>query len=117
MPPMFSKFFARYGLYVGIVVLTVLILTLVYCTGRNAGKSDEVIDQQERELDFKAAEGDANANAAETRVDDAVRIAAEEKELQDALKAETDPAARRVLRGCIILRQQGRDTSGIPECG
>ena len=116
MPPSLAKFFAKYGVYVGIVLVGMLILSLAFCQGKQAGRSSEVIKQQERELDFKAAEGDATTKASDVRVEDVVRVAMQTKELTDALKAEPDTDRRRVLRGCIIMRQQGRDTSVIPQC-
>lgn len=112
MPP----FLAKYGIYIGIAFAAVLILSLAFCQGKRAGEQGEVIDQQERELDFKAAEGGAKTAASDKRVTDEVRVAMELKELTDALETETDPYARRVLRGCIVMRQQGRDTGVIPGC-
>lgn len=116
MPPQLAAFFSKYGVYIGIAVVGMLILTLAFCQGKQSGKQGEVINQQERELDFNAAEKGAAVTASDKRVSDVVRVAMEAKELQDALETETDPYARRVLRGCIVLRQQGRDTSGIPGC-
>lgn len=116
MPPQLAAFFSKYGVYIGIAVVGMLILTLAFCQGKQSGKQGEVINQQERELDFKAAEGDAKTAASDKRVTDEVRVAMELKELTDALETETDPYARRVLRGCIVMRQQGRDTGVIPGC-
>lgn len=116
MPPQLAAFLSKYGVYLGIVVVAIVILSLAFCEGKKSGRAGEVIDQQERELDFKAAEGDAQTEASKTRVEDVVRVAMEAKELTDALEAETDPYKRRVLRGCIVMRQQGRDTSSVPQC-
>lgn len=101
----------------GIAALVALALLLSYCTGRGDGKRVEVVKQQERTIEVLEDVGEANEAAAGTRVADATRIALDQKELEDALKATTDPDTRRVLRGCIIMRQQGRDTAGIPACG
>lgn len=116
MPPALAKFLSKYGVYLGIIVVGMIILSLAFCQGAKSGRQGEVIDQQERELDFKAAEGGAQTKASDVRVEDVVRVAMQTKELTDALKTEPDTDRRRVLRGCIIMRQQGRDTSVIPQC-
>lgn len=113
----FGEKSARLAFYGGIAALVALVLLLAYCTGRGDGKRVEVVKQQERTIEVLEDVGEANEAAAGTRVADTKRIALNEKELADALKAETDPDTRRVLRGCIIMRQQGRDTTGIPACG
>lgn len=94
-----------------------ILLTLAYCNGRTAGRQVEVVKQQKRELDTQRDLGQANENAADARLKDATKAAQQEKELIDALNATKDPDRQRALRGCAILRQQGRDTSHIPACG
>jgi hypothetical protein len=106
----------KIAFYLGLALLVVAILTLAYCTGRQDGKTGEVVKQQEREIEVQKDVGDANTKAADRRVEDAVKAEREQKELTDALKATTDPDRQRALRGCVILRQQGRDTSRIPAC-
>jgi hypothetical protein len=100
----------------GIILALLLAALAIYLVGRGDGKAGEVIEQQEREIEVQQDVGDANTNAAGTRVEDAVRSERQQKELTDALKATTDPDRQRALRGCVILRQQGRDTSRIPAC-
>ena len=109
-------FFAQHTMKLAAALLIVVLLSLVYCTGRKDGKSGEVIEQQEREIETQAELGKANDGAAETRVEDAVEAVKQEKELNDAIKATQNPDRQRALRGCVIMRQQGRDTSGIPAC-
>lgn len=106
----------KIAFYAGLAALLGLILLLAYCQGRDDGKTGEVVKQREREIEVQRDVGDANTNAAGTRVEDAVRSERQQKELTDALKATTDPDRQRALRGCVILRQQGRDTSRIPAC-
>lgn len=108
---------AKVVFFGGIALLVGLALLVAYCTGRGDGKRVEVVKQQERTIEVLEDVGAANETAAGTRVADTKRIALNEKELADALKAETDPDTRRALRGCIIMRQQGRDTTGVPACG
>lgn len=112
MPP----FLQKYGIYLGIALLVAVVLGLTYCQGQKAGKSGEVVKEQKRTIQTQIEVGNANENAAAARVDDATKAAEQKRELQDALKSETNPDRQRALRGCIILRQQGRDTENIPAC-
>ncbi len=107
---------AKFAFFGGIGVLVALTLLLSYCTGRSDGKREEIVEQQERTIEVLEDVADANETAAGSRVADTTRIALEKEELEDALKDTTDPDARRVLRGCIIMRQQGRSTAAIPAC-
>jgi hypothetical protein len=115
MPPI-PPFLAKYGLYIGIVALVVLVLALTYCEGHKSGKSGEVVKEQGRTIKTQQEVGNANENAASARVADATKAVHQEKELSDALHATSDPNRQRVLRGCLIMRQQGRDTKNLPEC-
>jgi len=96
--------------------LVVVILTLTYCSGKSAGSSGEVIKQQSREIQTQQDLGRANDNAGDQRLKDAARAAQQKKELDDALRDTQSPDGQRILRGCFILRQQGRDTSHLPAC-
>jgi len=100
----------------GIVAFVAALLLLSYCSGRSDGKTSEVVKQQEREIQVQQDLGKANENASTARVQDAVKAEQQEKELTNALAATKDPDRQRVLRGCIILRQQGRNTADIPAC-
>lgn len=115
-PPFLAKFGAKYGIYAAIVAVVVAVLGLTYCQGQKSGKSGEVVKQQKREITVTREVGAANENAAGARVADTGRIALQERELKDALNATKDPNRQRVLRGCLIMRQQGRDTQNIPAC-
>ena len=106
----------KYGPFAAIALAMIVILSLTYCEGRKSGKSGEVIEQQQRELDTQEKLGEANTSAADRRVQDSVEAVKQEKELNDAIKATSDPDRQRALRGCVIMRQQGRDTSGIASC-
>lgn len=112
IPPLLRK----WGLPLASALLLALILSVAYCQGRSAGKSGEVIQQQKREIETQQDLGRANEKAGDQRMKDAERSTAQQKELTDALNATSDPDRQRALRGCIILRQQGRDTSNIPAC-
>jgi hypothetical protein len=100
----------------GIVLLAGALLLLTYCAGRSDGKTGEVVKQQEREIQVQRDLGNANENAATSRVEDATRAAQQKEELNHAIKDTNSPDRARALRGCIILRQQGRDTVNIPAC-
>lgn len=99
----------------GAALLAVL-LALAYCNGKSAGKSGEIVKQQKREIETQQDLGKANENAADARVQDAVKSERQQQELEDALKATQNSDRQRALRGCVVLRQQGRDTSNIPAC-
>jgi hypothetical protein len=109
-------FLAKYGIYIGIALLVAAVLGLTYCKGEKAGKSGEVVHEQKRTIQTQQEVGAANENAAGARVADATQAVQQEKELTDALKSTKDPNRQRVLRGCLILRQQHRDTKNIPAC-
>lgn len=115
MPPM-PPFLAKYGIYIGLAFLVAAVLGLAYCQGQKSGKSGEVVKEQGRTIQTQQEVGSANENAAGARVADATKAVHQEKELSDALHATNDPTRQRVLRGCLIMRQQGRDTKNIPAC-
>lgn len=110
MPP----FLQKYGIYLAIAAVVVAVLGLTYCQGQKAGKSGEVVKQQGRTIKTQIEVGAANENAAAARVSDATKAAQQTRELQDALKSTDDPNRARVLRGCIIMRQQGRSDKDLP---
>lgn len=107
---------AKYWPYIVIAGAVAALLMLAYCQGHSAGKSGEVVKEQRRTIEIQNQVGAANENAAGARVADATKTAQQERELKDALASTSDPARRRVLRGCLIMRQQGRDTKNIPAC-
>lgn len=97
----------------GIAVIVILAaLALSYCVG---GKGEQN-KQLKREVEFQQDVGAAADNASTARVDDAVRTEQQEKELEAAQQAIAGPDERRCLRGLVILRQQGHDTSRL-SCG
>lgn len=109
-------FLKKWWPVLGAAALAILILSVAYCSGRTAGRQGEVVEQLEREGDTLRDLGSANENAAGRRLDDMTRAERQAEELNDALETANDPDRQRTLRGCIILRQQGRDTSNIPAC-
>lgn len=114
--PTLPPFLAKYGIYIGLALVVALILGLTYCEGHKAGKSGQVVKEQKATIQVQKEVGSANENAAAARVSDATKAATQEKELTDALKSTNDPNRARVLRGCLIMRQQHRDTKNIPAC-
>ena len=116
MNPAILIFLKRWWPALAGAVLLAALLSLTYCKGQEAGKSSEVIKQQSREIETQKDLTKANEKAADQRMSDAQTAAKQQKELTDALQATTDPDRQRALRGCIILRQQGRDVSNIPAC-
>ena len=116
MPPSALAFLNKFGIYVGIALVVAGVLTLTYCKGREAGGFREIIGQQEREIEGRASAAAAASKAADDRVKDEVELAKQEEELRDERNDALSPDDARRRRGCVILRQQGRDTSGLP-CG
>lgn len=100
----------------GLLLALLLVGLAVYAVGRGDGKSGQLTLELQRENKTQVQVGDANTNASDARVEDAVRSEQQEKELKDALEATEDLDRQRALRGCVIMRQQGRDTSRIPAC-
>lgn len=111
-----AEFAAKHAMKFIFALLILLVLLTAYCSGRKDGKTGEVVKQQEREIETQGKLGEANETAAGRRVEDAKIAAQQERELTDALEANQDPSRQRVLRGCVIMRQQGRDTSNISAC-
>lgn len=104
--------------FFGALLLAVLVVGLVvYAIGRGDGKQGQLTFELQREVKVQADVGDANTNASDARVEDAVESEQQQKELKDALDATQNLDRQRALRGCVIMRQQGRDTSRIPACG
>ena len=116
MNPAIAIFLKRWWPALAGALVLVSVLSLAYCKGQSAGKSGEVVKQQKREIQTQQELGRANEKAGDRRMEDAARSTAQQKELEDALAASKDPDRQRALRGCIILRQQGRDTSNLPAC-
>lgn len=116
MPFTLPPFLAKYGLYILGALLVVGILGLAYCKGQSAGKSHEVVQEQKRTIQTQQEEGSANENAAAARVSDQQKSDQQQKELSDAINSSNDPNQQRIERGCVILRQQHRDTKNIPAC-
>lgn len=116
IPPAALLILKKWWPVIAAAALFGLLLTLAYCSGEDAGKSGEIVKQQEREIETQRDLNTANEDAASARVKDAVEAIRQEKELTDALEATDNPDRQRALRGCVILRQQGRDTSNIPAC-
>lgn len=99
----------------GVVIIGVLLL-LSYCTGRTDGKNSEIIGQQKEQIELQEKVGEANEKAAGSRVNDATKLQQQQQEIEDAVRNAKGPDDVRAQRGCVILRQQGRDTTQIPAC-
>jgi hypothetical protein len=82
--------------------------------------------RDEAEADLRAAEAEIALlqhqaalveTAAEERAADTDTLRTQDRELSDARNHEGDDAdTRRVRRLCVVMRQQGRDTSGLAAC-
>jgi hypothetical protein len=112
LPP----FLAKYGFYLLGALIVAGILGLAYCEGHKSGKSGEVVQEQKATIKTQQEVGNANENAASARVADTQKSDQQGKELSNALQSSNDPNRARIERGCVILRQQHRDTKNIPAC-
>lgn len=105
------KLIDRIAPYAAIIIVAGACLLLAYCTLREKPEPSHTSQIKAISEDL-----DANANIADIRVEDAVRAEQQQREIEDAVKNSTGPDDLRALRGCVILRQQGRDTSKIAAC-
>ena len=102
------------------VILAIVViggLTLaIYLRGVSAGKSVEIVKQVTRENEVQLKINAANEKAAEARVEASLEIQKQAEELKDAEQDVETLDSLRIKRGCVIMRQQGRDVSKIPAC-
>jgi F0F1-type ATP synthase membrane subunit b/b' len=70
--------------------------------------------QRENEVQVKI--NDANENASAARVEAATQLEQQKRELEDVQAEAGSVDDLRRKRGCLVLRQQGRDVSKIPAC-
>jgi outer membrane murein-binding lipoprotein Lpp len=98
------------------VILIVGSLVVIYSGGFGAGKATEVVKSQARELELKDDIMDANENASDARVEAATALQNQAEELEDAQQETDSLDTVRIKRGCVVLRQQGRDIRQIPAC-
>lgn len=112
----FGRTLAKVIFFGGIALALLAVAGTIYLVGRGDGKSGEVVKEQGRTIEVLNQVGAANENASAARVADTSRQAQQKQELNDAIKAATSPDDLRRRRGCAIMRQQGRDTSRVPEC-
>ena len=102
------------ALLAGVVIIGGI--TAVYLRGASAGKAGEQTKAIRREVEVQKNINDANENASIARVEATIELEKQAQELQDAEKDAGTVDAIRIKRGCVILRQQGRDISKIPAC-
>jgi hypothetical protein len=113
----FGPKLAKVVFYGGIVFVLLLLLVGFILYEQHVGSQKEVAKQQARELKVQQQVDKANNFNADIRVEDAVRSERQTQELKDVVKNAPNPDAARIARGCLILRQQGRDTSHVAGCG
>lgn len=109
-------FLTKWWPAIAAIVVILGILTYVYFHAFSAGKTTEVVKQVQREAEVQVKINDANENASAARVDAERELAEQARELQDAQQDADSLDTIRIKRGCVVLRQQGRDTSKIPAC-
>lgn len=107
-----GNFIRKNWVYFGIAGALALALVLAYCWG-GAGEREK---QARQTIKTQRQVGKANDEAAEHRIDDAVKLEQQKQEIKDALQNATSSDDARRRAGCAILHQQGRDTSAIPSC-
>ena len=102
------------ALLAGVVIA--IAVGVIYFRGVSAGKTGAQVQAQKREVKIQIEVKDANENASAARVEDTSELQNQMQELKDAQRDAKDLDDARRKRGCIVLRQQGRDTSRIPAC-
>ena len=102
------------ALLAGVVIFGAI--AFIYWHGISVGKSGEQLKAAEREAEVQGQITDANENASAVRVESEVKLEQQKRELEDAQRDVENLDDLRRKRGCVILRQQGRDTSRIPAC-
>ena len=107
---------SKWALIGGAALLFAAILALAYCSGRKAGTDAADLAREKANVEALATASAAAEAAAEERGSDAAVIADQRKELSDAKWTCKGADDCRGMRGCIILRQQGKDLAGIPAC-
>ena len=99
-----------------LVVLAIgLVFLLTYCMGQKSGEQRYENQRLEANQKVQQQKAAADTGAADQRVTDTSRIQQQREELRDARTTAPSPSDRR-RHGCVILRQQGKDTSRIPAC-
>lgn len=116
MPVFVTKFLGKYVWHLGVAALFALLLTITYCSGRSTGSQKEVNNQLERTIEVDQNVSTANDKAADARVQDSVTLEQQKQELKDAIDRGEDADTLRFRRGCIILRQQNRDSAATAAC-
>jgi len=99
-------------IYAAIILAVIALCTLSYC----AGGAGETIKSQDGTIKVQAQVIAADGNAADARVGDTVKIANQQREIEDAVENTSGVDDARRARGCVVLSQQGRDTSRIAAC-
>lgn len=109
---------AKLIFYGGIVLLVILAIGGFALYERHVGAAGEVHKQDQQIIRQQATVSRANDNAGDRRVVDAVTLQRETQEIANAHAPQAgDTADSARVRGvCVILRQQGRDTSSYPAC-
>lgn len=102
------------ALLAGVVIIAGI--TVIYMRGVSAGKTGEQVKAVQRENEVQVKINDANENASAARVEAATKLEQQQRELEDVQSEAGSVDALRVKRGCVVLRQQGRDVSKIPAC-
>lgn len=103
---------------VGAAAVAPLVFLLGQCSGESNAKARLEASLAKAETKAVRRDGAAKAKAdVERRADDKATSKLE-RELNDAVAPLPDakPSARRVARGCVQLRDAGKDTSHLPQC-
>lgn len=109
------------GIRGGMAIALALALAVCWWGWSNAAdKRDELrleLRAAEAEIELLKLDAGLKEAAATEREADNTTLRNEERELSDARTHEGDDAdARRIRRLCVVMRQQGRDTSDVPAC-
>lgn len=105
---------AKAIVYGGIALMLTIAIGLFIWHERSIGAAGVIAKDQAATIQVQDQNAKAQDNAAAARVDATKREAQQQQELDNAIDNSQSPDDRRRARGCVVLKQQGVDTSRLP---
>ncbi len=116
--PVMTLAYARRLVTIALVVIGVLVAGIGGCVAKRAYDRSVVEDARQTDnAEAAAGAAKADANAADRRLDDAVRSEVERRELEEVTNVPNVNDARRAYYRCVRLQQQAREAGRpAPAC-